>query len=169
MTRLRRTLLSAGLVCLASVPLAHAQDGHGMNHGAAGHGMSAGASPKPRAATDLPEACQGASTSAGGAQGGMGSMGDMMTPAEPESEAGRAYVDAMGGTHEAMMQGLRVDDPDVAFVCGMIPHHRSAVAMAEVVLEYGKDPFARRLAQDVIASQGVEIEQMLEWLAKREN
>ena len=51
-------------------------------------------------------------------------------------------------------------DPDVDFLAMMIPHHAGAVEMARLVLIYGRDPLVRRLAEDIIAGQQVEIEAM---------
>ena len=49
---------------------------------------------------------------------------------------------------------------DVDFLAMMIPHHEGAVEMARLVLVHGRDPATRRLAEDIIASQTVEIEAM---------
>jgi uncharacterized protein (DUF305 family) len=42
----------------------------------------------------------------------------------------------------------------------MIPHHAGAVDMARLVLQHGRDPATRRLAEEIIAGQTVEIESM---------
>jgi uncharacterized protein (DUF305 family) len=55
-------------------------------------------------------------------------------------------------------------NPDVDFLEMMIPHHEGAVDMARLELAYGKDPLARRLAEEIIASQTAEIAAMKERL-----
>jgi uncharacterized protein (DUF305 family) len=49
---------------------------------------------------------------------------------------------------------------DVDFLAMMIPHHEGAVEMARLVLIHGRDPLTRKLAEEIIASQVVEIEGM---------
>jgi len=56
-------------------------------------------------------------------------------------------------------------DPDADFLGMMIPHHEGAVEMARLVLVHGRDPATRRLAEDILASQTVEIEAMKRRLA----
>jgi len=51
-------------------------------------------------------------------------------------------------------------DFDVDFLAMMIPHHEGAVEMARLVLIHGRDPLVRKLAEDIIAAQQVEIEAM---------
>lgn len=55
--------------------------------------------------------------------------------------------------------------PDIDFLAMMIPHHVGAVEMARLELVHGRDPATRRLAEDIIASQSVEIEGMQRRLA----
>lgn len=60
-----------------------------------------------------------------------------------------------GGDDEPASAGNGVDR---AFVAEMLPHHRSAVAMAKVAQRRGKSAFVRQLADDIVRSQGEEIE-----------
>lgn len=56
-------------------------------------------------------------------------------------------------------------DTDKDFLAMMIPHHEGAIEMARLVLVHGKDPLVRRLAEEIIASQTIEIQAMNERLA----
>jgi uncharacterized protein (DUF305 family) len=103
--------------------------------------------------------------------GGMGDM-DMGSPAPAATTGGldAAHADlakGMNAMNANMMQGMTAPDIDVAFVCGMIPHHQGAIDMAKAELAHGKDPFARQLATGIIAAQEKEIAEMLDWLKKQ--
>ena len=68
-----------------------------------------------------------------------------------------------------MHEGMAIDftgDPDTDFLKGMIPHHQGAVEMAKIVLEHGKDPEVRKLAEAIIAAQEQEITFMQDWLKR---
>lgn len=82
-------------------------------------------------------------------------------------EAHTALAAGMDAMHAGMDTGITAEDIDVAFVCGMIPHHQGAIDMAKAELQYGNEPFAREMAEKVIAAQEAEIAAMLDWLAKR--
>jgi uncharacterized protein (DUF305 family) len=92
----------------------------------------------------------------------MSSMGHSMMDDSPSSKAFQAANEKM---HKDMAVPL-TGNADVDFVRGMIPHHQGAIDMAKIVLEHGKDPEIRKLAEDVIKAQEGEIAIMKEWLAK---
>ena len=52
---------------------------------------------------------------------------------------------------------------DEAFIDAMIPHHQSAIEMAQVALEESKNPRIKELAGNIISAQKQEIEQMKQW------
>jgi uncharacterized protein (DUF305 family) len=58
-------------------------------------------------------------------------------------------------------------DADKDFIAGMIPHHQGAIEMAKIELKYGKDPQARKMAENIIAEQKKEIAEMKKWQEKR--
>jgi uncharacterized protein (DUF305 family) len=105
----------------------------------------------------------------GGTMGGGMMGGAAQQPATPptQSEWTRAYTEAMDRMHGPMVEALQDPDADVAFVKGMIPHHQSAIDMAQIVLKHGKDEQVKKWANDVIREQEREIAEMKEWLAKR--
>jgi uncharacterized protein (DUF305 family) len=83
--------------------------------------------------------------------------------AHGDNPAVAAYQAANDRMHEDMTISF-TGDADVDFAKGMIPHHEGAIAMADIVLEYGEDPEIRQLAEDIIAAQESEIAFLREWL-----
>jgi uncharacterized protein (DUF305 family) len=70
------------------------------------------------------------------------------------------------------MQMMGMTDPDAlankspfdkAFIDAMIPHHQSAIAMAQVALEDSENPEIKELARNIVSAQQREIEQMQQW------
>lgn len=88
-----------------------------------------------------------------------------MTAPATDSASAQAYKAAMDKMHQAMSALEYSGDADVDFARGMIPHHQAAIDMAKVVLEHGKNPEMRKLAEEVVAAQEAEIKQMEAWLA----
>jgi uncharacterized protein (DUF305 family) len=80
--------------------------------------------------------------------------------------ATQAFQTAMDEMMKAMMVPY-TGDVDVDFARGMIAHHEGAIAMAEVELEHGKDARLRKLAEEIITAQDVEITFLKGWLAKK--
>jgi uncharacterized protein (DUF305 family) len=55
---------------------------------------------------------------------------------------------------------------DVTFATDMIPHHEQAVAMSELAPQRSTDPAVLKLAADIAAAQGPEIQTMTAFLAQ---
>ena len=98
------------------------------------------------------------------------------SPASPapfvESSA-TPFAGLMDGAMSVMNDGMggapMTGDPDHDFAAMMIPHHQGAVDMAKAVLLYGTNPVLRRLAQEIIVTQGSEIAVMRAELDKGAN
>lgn len=124
----------------------------------AGSALAQDDAEKQMAAEDYPEACLQM-----GDTGGM-AMPDAEMDMPDMQEHQRAAMEGMTEMNRNMMQGMMADDPDVAFVCGMIAHHQGAIDMAQVELEFGDDEAMRELAQEIIDAQTREIAEMKAWL-----
>jgi uncharacterized protein (DUF305 family) len=80
-------------------------------------------------------------------------MGHMM----PMSE------DMMSAMMMDMDLGTADDEYDLRFINAMIPHHEGALTMAQEALTKSSSPEVQELAEAIIASQQVEIDQMTQW------
>ena len=76
-------------------------------------------------------------------------------------------IASMDKMHMSMRAVARSGNSDVDFVRLMLPHHQAAIDMAKTELLYGKDPQMRRLAQEIITDQKLEMELMQGWLKKQ--
>ncbi|WP_245893416.1 DUF305 domain-containing protein [Devosia naphthalenivorans] len=143
-----KTALLASVVLAGTSSLVSAQDAM------QGHDMSAMGGDSAMAA-DLPDICKSAE----------GMSGDKSMDMSHEMD--QAHTDLMAGmdqTNKQMMDAMMVEDIDVAFVCGMIPHHQGAINMAKAELEHGDNEWAKEMAQKVIDAQEQEIAEMVSWL-----
>lgn len=81
-------------------------------------------------------------------------------------KAGLAIVAAVAAVAVAIVLVVGADDSanaqqtDGAFITQMIPHHESAMEMAEIAVDSAQHPEIKQLAQSIIDSQGDEIEQL---------
>ena len=113
---------------------------------------------------DLPAICTADDVHAGMPMDpGEGGMGMMMSADAAHTD----LMDGMPAMNRDMMAGGTAKDIDVAFVCSMIPHHRGAIDMAKAELAHGDDPWAKTLAEGIIAAQEKEIADMLKWLGEQ--
>ncbi len=80
---------------------------------------------------------------------------------EPKGKLG-ASAEMMGMSMDT--GSLKTAEPfDRAFIDMMIPHHQGAVRMSRIELDRGADGDAKKLAEEIIAAQTREIEQMNAW------
>lgn len=91
------------------------------------------------------------------------SAGMMGTP-EANMSMG-AMESMMNAASETQMLCAASGSFDETFMEMMIPHHQSAVAMAQVALQRAAHPELITLAKTIVASQDQEISQMTNWLA----
>jgi len=150
-TTMRRTTLCLALSITASAALAQE------------------AKTPPEGTEKLPKACQ-AATEGGGMMGKAMEMGGMAAQSMSDmSEAQMASMKAMMVMHKTMNATQQIKDPDLSFVCGMIAHHRGAIAMSKSELQSGKDEQARAFAKKIIEDQEREIAEFEAWATKKGN
>jgi uncharacterized protein (DUF305 family) len=97
------------------------------------------------------------------------SCGTLLAQTPPSDTNWSALIASMDKMHMAIGTVKRSGDSDVDFVRLMLPHHQAAIDMAKTQLLHGKDPQMRRLAQEIITDQQLEMELMQRWLKQRES
>ena len=89
---------------------------------------------------------------------------------EMKKESGEMHNE-LGETMKMMMAKTRAmtmsGNTDKDFVMMMIPHHESAVTMAEDEISHGKHYELKKMAQKIIADQNKEIKDFNAWLASK--
>jgi uncharacterized protein (DUF305 family) len=87
---------------------------------------------------------------------------------------GTAEVPTEASSEEMKTMGMMTDPKelanqqpfDKAFIDAMIPHHQSAIDMAQVASEQTSDAEIKNLAQGIVTAQQQEIQQMEDWRQK---
>ncbi len=91
-----------------------------------------------------------------GSSGGGHDMGSMSSPSMSSASASSSSGTPAAGAH---------NDADVMFAQMMIPHHRQAIEMADMILaKQGIDSEVTALATEIKGAQTPEIDQMTGWL-----
>ncbi|MGW5346639.1 DUF305 domain-containing protein [Streptomyces sp. HUAS TT3] len=75
-----------------------------------------------------------------------------------------AGTSAATTTAPASTEADRHNQADVTFAQGMIPHHRQAILMSDMVAAHGASPDVKALAEKIKKAQAPEIETMSGWL-----
>jgi len=95
-----------------------------------------------------------------------------------QNKQGQADPGHAGGEHNELMEAMNTmmnkmkgmqmtGDADKDFVTMMIPHHQSAVDMAEHEISHGKQLETKKFAKKVIDDQTTEIKAFQDWLTSR--
>ena len=90
-------------------------------------------------------------------------------PSEPQAWHSKMnHMMAMSSEQMAMMRmdvdlGPADQEFDIRFIDAMIPHHEGALVMAQDALAKSQREEIKQLAQGILSSQQVEIEQMRQW------
>ncbi|WP_190240829.1 DUF305 domain-containing protein [Nostoc sp. 'Peltigera membranacea cyanobiont' 210A] len=88
------------------------------------------------------------------------------TPVAYDAKTGKTVPmphQQMQGMMMNMDLGAADADFDLRFINAMIPHHESAITMAQDAVSKSKRPEIKKLAQSIIDSQQAEINQMKQW------
>ena len=93
-------------------------------------------------------------------------------PSDAKAHSGEGHA---AGEHNELMETMNkmmdemkamkmTGDADKDFVMMMIPHHQSAVDMAENEISHGKNYDLKKLSQKIVADQNSEIKEFQDWL-----
>ncbi|AXB47683.1 DUF305 domain-containing protein [Amycolatopsis albispora] len=86
----------------------------------------------------------------------------VLVPGKP-GESATAVPPGEAGGHQ---QEVTLSEVDVNYVTNMIPHHRQAIVMTDLVAERASNELVRGIASRIDAAQGAEIDQMTAWLTQ---
>ncbi|WP_104721101.1 DUF305 domain-containing protein [Helicobacter mesocricetorum] len=92
-------------------------------------------------------------------------------PQTPNKKAYKNFYDESQKTMDSMMDKMNKaydDNPQKAFLAGMIPHHQGAILASEQILKISDDSKTREIANDIIKEQTKEIAEMENLLKEME-
>jgi uncharacterized protein (DUF305 family) len=105
--------------------------------------------------------------SSGGGSQGNGSGDDVEGPnhgdKSGQADGGMSGMGHGSGDMASEMLEENGKYSDERFIDAMVPHHQSAVEMAEVASEKSRNPRIKRLAENIVSAQQTEIEQLKAW------
>lgn len=87
-------------------------------------------------------------------------LSTLSKPSLDKPSIGKDWDQTMETMMENMPKSEQLPNVDTAFAKVMIPHHQAAIDMAKVILKYGTNKNVKRLAEQIISTQQIEIEQM---------
>lgn len=86
---------------------------------------------------------------------------------EKTAEMHDEFTETMKATMKTMSKMKMTGNTDKDFVMMMIPHHESAVKMAEDELSHGKQLGLKKMAEKMMADQSKEIDEFKSWSSKQ--
>ena len=84
------------------------------------------------------------------------------TAQAPTDHSSMTMEESMGSMTDSL-KGRTGDAFDQAFLQEMVVHHEGAVTMAQQVLTTSSRPELRKLAEDIVTAQTMEIQMMRDW------
>jgi uncharacterized protein (DUF305 family) len=120
--------------------------------------------------TDRPELNELAEDIIAAQEAEIAQMEQLLADAGADRDGAGHDMDGMNGMEGMMgeeemerLAGLEGVEFDLAFVDMMIAHHEGAITASERVIAEGQNPQVRQLAEEIIAEQRAEIDQMTTW------
>lgn len=87
-------------------------------------------------------------------------------PKNSKEGLGKAMMDDMMSMMKMPEAGTGTIDKEFAVI--MTKHHQDGIKMAGSIVKFAKDPQLKSMAQKMIDSQGKDVKQMQDWLAKQQ-
>lgn len=109
-------------------------------------------------------ACTGEDGDNGGGNGAGSNGPDVIVPGSPGEQASTVPADEAAKNAGEPDRSDKPNDADVEYVQMMIPHHRQAIVMTDLVEGRAKNDAVKRIAGRIDAAQDAEITMMTTWL-----